>query len=181
MSIFSWISPLFGKKPDQDLQSASAQGRVGGEITFKPELVEQLKSEHRLLEKSFGALVHAHGLGDYDACVSHLKRFTSILRAHLLKENTLLYVYLKYALQNDSESSQLVHSMRIEMQQIGKILNQFATEYVSGHWDEEKRNHLGADLKKIAEALQQRIGQEESVLYPLYLPPSHYRLVENAH
>lgn len=180
MSIFSWVSSIFGKK-DHAIAASNGQDTPGkAEITYKPDLIEQLKSEHRLLEKSFGALVHAQGLGDYDTCVTHLKRFTSILRAHLLKENTLLYVYLKYALQNDGESSQLVHSMRIEMQQIGKVLNQFATEYVSAPWDEEKRMHLDTDLKKIAGALQQRIGQEESVLYPLYLPPSHYRLIDDA-
>jgi hypothetical protein len=138
-------------------------------------LVEELQIEHRELLHLFKVLVAAHQRGDHDAAVSNLKRFTYALRAHLLKENLHLYVYLKHALREDPESSALMASMRVEMGKIGRVLNDFVTRYTSAPWDLEMRQNLGAELGKIAEVLEVRIQQEEGVLYPMYMHPSKYR------
>jgi iron-sulfur cluster repair protein YtfE (RIC family) len=144
-------------------------------IAYKPVLIEELQVEHRELLHLFKVLVAAHQRGDHDAAVSNLKRFTYALRAHLLKENLHLYVYLKHALKDDQESSGLMASMRIEMGKIGRVLNDFVTRYTSAPWDLEMRQDLGAELGKIAEVLTVRIQQEEDVLYPMYMHPSKYR------
>jgi len=176
--MFNFLKRLFSEGSARAHVNGHENDRVryadGTEISYRPQLVEELKRDHRQLEFSFGALVAAHREGDFDACVDKLKRFTSILRAHLLKENLHLYVYLKHALRSDSEATALMNSMRIEMQHIGKTLNAFATEYVSSPWDEAKRYQLGIDLHKIAGVLKQRIATEESTLYPLYMPPDRY-------
>jgi hypothetical protein len=144
-------------------------------IAFKPALVDELRCEHRELVHLYKSLVATHQRGDFDAAVSNLKRFTYALRAHLLKENLHLYVYLKHALKDDPESSALMASMRVEMGKIGRVLNDFVTRYTSSPWDLEMRQDLGGELNKIAEVLMVRIEQEEDVLYPMYLHPSRYR------
>ena len=144
-------------------------------IPFKPVLVDELRNEHRELLHLFKVLVSAHQRGDQDAAVANLKRFTYALRAHLLKENLHLYIYLKHALTVDQESSVLMASMRVEMGKIGRVLNDFVTRYTSAPWDFEMRQDLGAELNKIAEVLSVRIQQEEDVLYPLYMHPNKYR------
>ena len=144
-------------------------------IAYKPALVDELKVEHRELLHLFKLLVAAHQRGDQDAAVANLKRFTYALRAHLLKENLHLYVYLKHALTVDQESSVLMASMRVEMGKIGRVLNDFVTRYTSAPWDFEMRQDLGAELNKIAEVLSVRIQQEEDVLYPMYMHPTKYR------
>jgi hemerythrin-like domain-containing protein len=154
-------------------QETSASPEVS--ISYKPALVEELKVEHRELLHLFKVLVAAHQRGDQDAAVASLKRFTYALRAHLLKENLHLYVYLKHALTVDQESSVLMASMRVEMGKIGRVLNDFVTRYTSAPWDFEMRQDLGAELNKIAEVLAVRIQQEEDVLYPMYMHPAKYR------
>jgi hemerythrin-like domain-containing protein len=160
---------------DRSSKSASAVAAPDTTIAFKPALVEELQVEHRELLHLFKGLVAAHQRGDFDAAVSNLKRFTYALRAHLLKENLHLYVYLKHALRHDPESSALMSSMRVEMGKIGRVLNDFVTRYTTSPWDLEVRENLREELAKIAEVLSIRIQQEEDVLYPMYMHPSKYR------
>lgn len=145
------------------------------QIVYKPGLVDELRVEHRDLLHLYKNLVATHQRGDFDAAVSNLRRFTYALRAHLLKENLHLYVYLKHALRSDPESSALMSSMRVEMGKIGRVLNDFVTRYTSSPWDLEVRENLKGELEKIAELLTMRIEQEEDVLYPMYMHPSRYR------
>jgi hemerythrin-like domain-containing protein len=160
---------------DRSAGSPTAVAAPDASIAYKPVLVEELQGEHRELLHLYKSLVVTHQRGDYDAAVSNLKRFTYALRAHLLKENLHLYVYLKHALRHDTESSELMASMRVEMGKIGRVLNDFVTRYTSSPWDLEVRQNLGEELNKIAEVLTVRIQQEEEVLYPMYMHPSKYR------
>ncbi|HEV7491222.1 MAG TPA: hemerythrin domain-containing protein [Rhodanobacteraceae bacterium] len=160
---------------DRGSRSSTDVAAAETSIAFKPALIDELRSEHRELVHLYKSLVSTHQRGDFDAAVSNLKRFTYALRAHLLKENLHLYVYLRHALRDDPESSALMASMRVEMGKIGRVLNDFVTRYTSSPWDLEVRQDLGGELNKIAEVLMVRIDQEEEVLYPMYLHPSRYR------
>ena len=166
----NWFRPA-ARSP----KAASAVSAPDTSIAYKPGLVSELQSEHRELLHLYRNLVIAHERSDFDAAVLALKRFTYALRAHLLKENLHLYVYLKHALRHDPESSALMASMRVEMGKIGRVLNDFVTRYTSSPWDVEVREALKAELNKIAEVLSIRIQQEEEVLYPMYLHPSRYQ------
>lgn len=139
-------------------------------IEFKPTLIHDLTADHRQLMDQLGALRAAHARGDLDTCMAKMKLFTSTLRAHLLKENLHLYLYLKHAFQGDGETAQRVAELRQEMQRIGLALNDFVARYTSTLWDEETRRQLGSELKKTGDMLSHRIQQEEQVLYPLYRP-----------
>ena len=144
-------------------------------IAYKPGLVEELQAEHRKLIELYQRLVAAHQCGDYDASIAHLKYFTYALRAHLLKENVHLYVYLKHALRHDQELANVMAGMRGEMGRIGRTLNDFVMRYTSSPWDAEARKNLLGELSTISEILMHRIRHEEDVLYPMYLHPSQYR------
>ena len=156
-------------------QPATPSSTPENVVAYKPGLVDELQSEHRELLHLYRTLVIAHDRGDFDAAVVCLKRFTYALRAHLLKENLHLYVYLKHALRDDTESSALMASMRVEMGKIGRVLNDFVTRYTSSPWDLEVRQGLKSELNKIAEVLNIRIQQEEEVLYPMYMHPTRYQ------
>ena len=163
------------RSPDRASRAPAAVAAPDTSIAYKPGLVDELQVEHRELLHLYKGLVAAHQRGDHDAAISNLKRFTYALRAHLLKENLHLYVYLKHALRQDQESSALMASMRVEMGRIGRALNDFVTRYTSAPWDLEVRQNLSGELGKISEVLTVRIQQEEDVLYPLYMHPSKYR------
>ena len=167
--LVNWFRPAF-----RDTKPASAAAPETS-IAFKPALIDELQTEHRELLHLYKSLIAAHQRADFDAAVVCLKRFTYALRAHLLKENLHLYVYLKHALRHDPESSALMASMRVEMGKIGRVLNDFVTRYTSSPWDLEVRDSLKGELHKIAEVLSIRIQQEEEVLYPMYMHPSRYQ------
>lgn len=162
-------------RPSAQSKTASAVSAPDTAIAYKPSLVAELQTEHRELLHLYKNLVAAHERADFDTAVTCLKRFTHSLRAHLLKENLHLYVYLKHVLRHDPESSALMASMRVEMGKIGRVLNDFVTRYTSSPWDVEVRESLKAELNKIAEVLSIRIEQEEEVLYPMYMHPSRYQ------
>ena len=168
--LVNWFRPALRSSASDDAVAAPDAA-----IAYKPGLVDELRSEHRELLYLYKNLVAAHQRGDYDAAVATLKRFTYALRAHLLKENLHLYVYLKHSLRDDLESSALMGSMRIEMGKIGRVLNDFVTRYASSPWDFETREALAGELGKIAEVLTIRVQQEEDVLYPMYMHPSRYK------
>ena len=170
------IANLFRRaEPDPGVPYRDAVAAPDATITYKPDLIRELQADHRELLRLFQALMKAHRLGDIDESVDQLKRFTYALRAHLLKENLHLYVYLKHALRHDQESADLMAAMRIEMGKIGRALNDFVTRYTTSPWDANARESLRAELDKIAGILTHRIEQEEDVLYPMYMPPSRYR------
>jgi Hemerythrin HHE cation binding domain len=146
----------------------------GAPIGYRPDLIDELKREHRLLRASFAALAAAHRDGDGEACVDSLRIFTNALRAHLLKENLQLYRYLKLAFRADEGAAARTTALRQQMQAIGKALNAFASDYVGASWDKARRIRLGAELETIGRILDQRIDTEEEALYPLYLPPDRY-------
>lgn len=180
--MLSFLKRLFGKSNSatqdkfatQDKRVLPAATSTPTGISYKPELIGNLKSDHVELLKLFGSLVEHHGSGNFDQCVTALQKFTHALRTHLLQENLHLYVYLKYAVQDDPESSALLSAMRTEMQQIGRALNEFVTVYTSSPWTSASREQLGKDLGGIAQILTRRIKEEERTLYPLYMPPSSY-------
>jgi hypothetical protein len=168
--LVNWFRPVV--RPSNSVSGTAAPETS---IAYKPALVDELRAEHRELLHLYKSLIAAHQRGDFDAAVVNLKRFTYALRAHLLKENLHLYVYLKHALRDDLESSALMGSMRVEMGKIGRVLNDFVTRYTTSPWDLEIRESLGGELGKIAEILNIRIQQEEEVLYPMYMHPSKYQ------
>ena len=49
------------------------------------------------------------------------------------------------------------------------------TEYLGAPWHRGSRRHFVADVTRAASALSQLLRQEESTLFPLYLPPGQYR------
>lgn len=172
--MFAFLAKWFKPRP----RAPEASARIpapGNAIAYKPGLVEELQAEHCKLIELYQQLFVAHERGDYDASVAHLKYFTYALRAHLLKENLHLYVYLKHALRHDPELAHVMASMRGEMGRIGRTLNDFVTRYTSSPWDAEARGNLLGELSAISEILTHRIRHEEEVLYPMYMPPDTYR------
>ena len=167
---------FFGRRKNDRPASggAVAQRLKDVDLYYQPSLVPQLEHDHVVLRQQFEALASCHRDGDHDRSLDALRTFTASLRVHLLKENLHLYVYLKHALNRDAESAALMHSMRREMQEIGRSLNHFVTSYTSTPWNQAVRDRFSSDIAQIGEILTRRIDDEERILYPLYMPPSRY-------
>ena len=147
----------------------------GTHLQHDATLVPELLGDHKSLLGQFKEIVQATGQRDSAAVVAQLSRFGDDLRGHILKENIRLYVYLKHSLQSDEDSLEIMHGFSREMHQIGRAVTDFLHRYThEGVWDEVHWVVFERDLKAVGGVLVKRIQTEESLLYPLYLPPEHY-------
>lgn len=143
-------------------------------ISYDQSLIDQFEAEHQSLISLFGKIKTSAESQDFKGVQKYLKKFTSVLRGHLLTENVKLYVYLSKALANDIENKEIMMTFRQEMMQIGRVVNQFVTRYEQTIWDNDMKANFLDELLAIGDVLVRRIEQEESVLYPLYMPEDHY-------
>ena len=137
---------------------------------FRPELIDSLQVEHRQLLALFTDLERASEQNDESACRFALDRFTRLLQEHLLTENRHLYGWFARNPANDPDVARRVDSMSADMMHVGKILHRFITAYSRTTWTADSPAQLKRDIRVIGEVLAHRIHEEESVLYPLYVP-----------
>lgn len=147
---------------------------VNAGIGYDDELINTFQAEHQGLLRLFGDIKAAAERDDFKLVQIKLKKFTSILRGHLLTENVKLYVYLSKELAHDPENKDIIMSFRREMMQIGKVVNQFVTKYDRLLWTLDMRQDFLPELLAIGQVLIERIEREESTLYPLYMPKENY-------
>jgi predicted membrane chloride channel (bestrophin family) len=144
----------------------------GTGIHYDPLLPQRLLDDHRRIESLFADMVAAAHVRDVVRLRQALDGFTTALRGHLLTENVRFYVYLQHTLGSDPENTALVHGFRREMQQIGRVLGDFLQRHGEREtWDEAGWSRLSRELAELAPVLTKRIETEETILYPLYLPP----------
>ena len=158
-----WIG--FG---DDSPSTADARMRPHGD--YRPGLIPALRADHRRLLELFGELERACEQSDELACRSALDRFTRVLQDHLLTENRHLYGYFSRHADPNPDVSRQVDAMSADMMRVGKMLHRFITTYTRATWSAALQAQLRKDLLPIGEVLVHRIHEEESVLYPLYLP-----------
>lgn len=151
---------------------APGQGKAapGTAIHYHADLIDRLKSEHRVLLELFGRIKLSYSAGKHDEAAALLGRFRTALQDHLLVENVRLYVYLEHLLREDTASSGLIHDFRHEMDGIGKSVLAFLSKYGRLGQDPELQHSFGAELDAVGRVLVERIQREESVLYPMYEP-----------
>jgi hypothetical protein len=137
---------------------------------YRADLIPALHAEHQELLALFGALERASKSGDEVACRSALDRFTRLLQQHLLAENRHLYGYFARHAEPNPGLAQRVETMSTEMLQIGKTLHRFITTYTQARWTAALLEKLRQDVPAIGSVLTHRIHEEETQLYPLYLP-----------
>lgn len=142
----------------------------GTKIPYRENLVKELTSEHHTLVRLFNEIVRAQSEADDSKVYELLTRFKSKLRSHLLKENTYLYIYLKYISRHDKDNSTMITNMQKEMGEIGKDAFNFVKK-----WTRSSKISYGDDfvkeLSSVGESLSHRMKHEEQTLYPIYSEP----------
>lgn len=148
-------------------QSATAPGT---DISHSPELIGQLKADHRKMLDLYGQISAAFEAENYARVSAKLDEFRSGLLGHLLTENLRLYIYLERSLAGDEINSDLIRGFRREMDGIGKATMNFLKKYEAIGVDKELAPAFAKDLSAVGKVLVERIEKEEQTLYPLYMP-----------
>ena len=141
----------------------------GTKISWHKNLISEFSSEHKQLLDIFTAVSTAYERKEYTSVQQHLKDFKRNLIAHILKENILLYVYLKYYYAEGTVNRELAKNMQKEMTAIGSIVFGFIQKMTEtgAKFDDTFKKELDA----IGKQLVQRIQIEENSLYDLYVHP----------
>ena len=162
---------LFAKK-EKVVEQESANEQVfvapGTSIRYRPELIDNLKRDHKDLLGIYTEIKQAADLGKYDVVSVKLNNFRSRLQDHLLTENVHLYIYISHLMNSDALNSELIMGFRKEMDQIAKVALNFLSKYESIARDKKLQSEFGDELATVGQVLGERIQREESTLYPMY-------------
>ncbi len=175
--MFAFVRPWFREKIPVPVPKAAVR-RGAHRIPYHPDLISELKDEHQALVQLLEELSVAVEKDRTRKIPKILHEFGVRLRAHLLKENVQLYVYLDRNLANDPDNHALIHDLKREMMHIGRSVNRFLEHYMDHEWDAAGKDRFEKDFAQLTEILGQRIQLEESDLYTLYLPPESYGVAD---
>ena len=156
--------------PVTEMYPAPPAGRTapGTKIRHDPELIGQLKRDHRDLLNLYMEIKHIFETGAYHRIGDRLHRFREAVQEHFMKEKIRLYIYLEHSLPRDGEEFARVHAFRGELEGIGKAVLQFLRKYENIAQERELIDSFEQEFGAIGDVLTKRITAEESQLYPLY-------------
>jgi regulator of sigma D len=167
-------APQGGRAPAVASAGAPAQfaSAPGTEIRYSPTLIDDLKRDHRQLLTTYMAIKTSFDAGDYRSVSAKLNEFRIGLQGHLLTENVRFYIYLDRLHGQDEMNSDLIRGFRREMDGIGRAALNFLKKYDAIGVDQDLASAFAKDFAEIGAVLSDRIQREETVLYPLYMPPA---------
>jgi hemerythrin-like domain-containing protein len=150
----------------------SPQGRhVQRTIRHDPALLESLLHDHIELNAIYQRIGKLRQDGHYDEIRAELVNFKTRLEAHILTENVRFYTYLEQSLSDDAHNAEMMRDFRREMNTIARAVVAFVKKYqAAGTFDPSLQAEFARDYQSVGELLKQRLGREESSLYPLYQP-----------
>lgn len=174
-SILAWFSGLFVAKQTIAQQSLGGQlnptkeldGHVNT-ISLHPELVKNLKIDHQHLLGLYTAVLGNAKNQKYESIVEQLKKFKTEFGSHLGAENIKFYGNLEQQLEQNTPESKAMREFRREMNSIERSVNKFLDKWIDSGVDNTTSLAFLSESEKVANALVQRIQNEEQKLYPIY-------------
>ncbi len=161
---------LFGKKEKKtNKEVTEKQYLPGTRLSYDENLISKLTSDHEEMLAIYTSCAQAYEKKDYLKLNQLLNQLKSKLTSHLLRENVCFYLYVSHYYKEDESTRELINSFRREMEEIGKVAFKFLTESSAPdavYYAEFKKN-----FDMIGSVLTNRIEEEESGLYMLYVPP----------
>lgn len=137
-------------------------------ISHTPNLIDSLQNDHAILGRQFQR-IRDYFESEQDAQLkAELKAFRVNLQLHTMTENVKLYTYLEQSLAENAAASELMTQFRREMNMIANAVRRFTKEYERCTFTPALRRQFEADYREVGGILAQRLGKEETELYPLY-------------
>lgn len=174
-SILAWFSSFFVAKQTMSQRPLDGQlnpttelnGHVNT-ISLHPDLVKNLKTDHQHLLGLYTAVLENAKTSKFESIVEQLRKFKTEFGAHLHAENIKFYGYLEQQLEKNTPESKEMREFRREMNSIERSVNKFLDKWIDGGVDSSTSSVFLSESEKIANALVQRIENEEQKLYPIY-------------
>ena len=134
-------------------------------------LIGQLKHDHAVLVDMYTRIATAGEKGDWRSVEIEIGYFKIKLTDHLLVEAVKLYSYMKKRYESEPEVLEIVKDYAKEMTGIGRVVMAHCATFATISGNLEAQQSFAATWKHVGEVLTERIGREETVLYPIYDNP----------
>ena len=144
-------------------------------VRYRPGLVAELLVDGATARSLMRALLDACRSRDEDLQIARLRNFADCFHRTTLLKGVQFYPYLNWALGRDTGTMIHFRSVQADVQRHALGIEAILTEDLGAPWNRGSRRHFVADVARAASALSQLLRQEESTLFPLYLPPDQYR------
>jgi hypothetical protein len=169
------LGKLFGSNDAaKDTDTHAIPARESGPhrtIRYDPALLDSLLRDHADLSALFERIGKLMRDARYDEISPELVNFKTRLEAHILTENVRFYTYLEQSLSGDAHNAEMMRDFRREMNTIARGVVTFVKKYQApGTFDATLQAEFTQDYQSVGALLKQRLGREESSLYPLYQP-----------
>jgi len=163
MGALAWSQNLMGRKDDVAAANEPA-------YAWSPQLVEELRGEHRALIKRYTEIEKLALSARTQAIPHGLSAFKSKFNVHTLRESLHCYAYLENSLAKRPAELATVTKLRDQMDAIGHRLLDFVEKYRSSGVNRTNAQEFLNGLRAIGKLLQERIQRVEAELYPRYKP-----------
>lgn len=177
--IISWIKSFFQLFSNQKQQSNSGSSTAFNRtdqseqpqqhVTYSANLIDDLKQDHENLLQSYVEIQGYVESRDYAQVVACLGQFKDDFNRHLMQENVKFYAYFEQNFSADSPEHLTIKSYRKDMNQIAYAVIKFLKKWtLTEDLNEQSSPQFLEEYQSIANALVQRISDEERELYALY-------------
>ncbi len=160
---------LFRKrKVKADREVVEKRYLPGTKLSYDENLTSKLINDHHELLAIYTSCSQAYEKRDYLKLNKLLNKLKSRLTSHLLLENVRFYLYVSHYYKEDESTRDLINRFRRDMEEIGKVAFKFLTEFSAP--DAVYYIDFKKEFDMIGTVLTNRIEEEESGLYLLYVP-----------
>lgn len=149
-------------------------------IPYRPGLVDELKKENRRILIWFKLLLMKITNQDLIKSQQILVEIKRTILAQFMRENNLLFVYLKAIHKNNPFKYRLIKELKREMVGVQSMMFYFFNSYLSVKMTIHDLEMLGRELNIIGQVLYRRFKRHETVLYPMYTELCDDFKLENA-
>jgi hypothetical protein len=161
--------------PEGQPTASSDQAGALLPIRYRQRLVAELRLDAATARGLMRALLDACRTADESAQIACLQDFADAFRRNALIKSVQFYPYLRCALEHDSMAMMHFNEVQAEAQRHVLRIEAILVEYLGAPWDATCRRRFVSDMARAASLLGRLLRQEESTLFPLYLPPDQYR------
>jgi|GEM_PF-1378627 len=143
-------------------------------VRYRQRLVAELKLDAATVRAQMRALLDACREADESAWIACLQDFADGFRRTALIKSVQFYPYLRCALEHDAMAMTHFSEVQAQVQRLTLRIEALLVEYLCAPWDATCRRRFVPDVARAAGLLARLLRQEESTLFPLYLPPDQY-------
>jgi len=134
-------------------------------LSKNQKLVKSWEDEHKKIGALAGNIIQSYENNDMKNTKKYLQQLKDLTIGHLMQEDLVFYNLLKNSQNLDVETIEHIKDFRESFKGTKTALMNFISKYAST--EEQLNDDFITSFKKLVEIVVQRIGYEESSLYPI--------------